>query len=144
MFGSNLWHGFSIINMLTFSTWNGVCTLNVMMCSWLEQNWYIIAVCYTRNNSNKHLNCFNWSMWGIWLLLSHCSLSLTSSGNDDLILGMSIQATELERGPVIPLIIIQGKRVEKAYCSHIWDHFKSISFWNNQVKYEAFPIIISN
>ena len=47
------------------------------------------------------------------------SLSLTSSGNDDLILGMSIQATELERGPVISLIIVQGKRVEKAYCSHI-------------------------
>ena len=77
-------------------------------------------------------------MWGIWLLLSHCSLSLTSSGNDDLILGMSIQATELERGPVISLIIVQGKRVEKAYCSHIWDNFKGISFWNNQAKYEAF------
>jgi len=53
------------------------------------------------------------------LLCSLLSLSLTSSGNDDLILGMSIQATELERGPVIPLIIVQGKRVEKAYCSHI-------------------------
>ena len=47
------------------------------------------------------------------------SFLLTSSGNNDLMLGMSIQATELERGPVIPLIIIQGKRVEKAYCSHI-------------------------
>ena len=47
------------------------------------------------------------------------SLSLTSSGNDDWMLSMSIQATELERGPVIPLIIIQRKRVEKAYCSHI-------------------------
>ena len=53
------------------------------------------------------------------ITFSLLSLSLTSSGNDDLILGMSIQATELERGPVISLIIVQGKRVEKAYCSHI-------------------------
>ena len=59
-------------------------------------------------------------MWGIWLLLSHCPLSLTSSGNDDLILGMSIQATELERGAVIPLIIVQGKRVRKLIV-HIFE-----------------------